>query len=219
MKIRNSKFGIGGGTCVHTVGAGVLDGPLVRHGRGSTERSWDRSLRGNVRPHRRGRRPRRPACRTWVHVGGRFVNRPYGSTPSVSGGRYTPLTPPPEGEARLLRRAEHCSAADPALAPRTKDAGFRRRGGARPRPLWDTGAGRRSDLGIAPYGATPSVSGTPSAPVCALGHTQGPRRGRQGCFVGPSIARPRIRRLRNRRAADIRPCGDGVWTGLGKNLF
>ena len=138
-----------------------------------------------MRPHRRGRRPRRPACRTWVHVGGRFVNRPYGSTPSVSGGRYTPLTPPPEGEARLLRRAEHCSAADPALAPRTKDAGFRRRGGARPRPLWDTGAGRRSDLGIAPYGATPSVSGTPSAPVCALGHTQGPRRGRQDTPLTP----------------------------------
>ena len=27
---------------------------------------------------------------------------------------------------------------------------------------------------------TPPVSGTPTAPVCALGHTQGPRRGRQG---------------------------------------
>ena len=60
-------------------------------------------------------------CRTWAQVGGRFVNRPYGGrgsgrliaaptgdggcakTPSVSGGRYTPLTPPPCGARKTLR--------------------------------------------------------------------------------------------------------------------
>ena len=35
---------------------------------------WGRNRR------RRGRRPRRPAGRTRAHVGGRFVNRPYGGT-------------------------------------------------------------------------------------------------------------------------------------------
>ncbi len=69
-----------GETSVRIVGAGALDGPLVGHRRMSAERSGDRSLRGNVRPHRRGRRPRQPVCRTSAHVCGRFMNRPYGGT-------------------------------------------------------------------------------------------------------------------------------------------
>ena len=66
-----------------------------------------------------------------------------------------------------------------------------------------------------------------AGPICRIWARDGGRfvnrpygdGGRIAAAVGPSIARPRIRRLRNRRAADIRPCGDGVWTGLGKNLF
>ena len=49
-----------------------------------------------------------PLCRTWAQLGGRGKPLPYGDggngsprrTPSVSGGRYTPLPPPPEGEAK-----------------------------------------------------------------------------------------------------------------------
>ena len=84
----------------------------------------------NVRPRRRDEHCS-SVCPTCAYVGGRFVNRPYGSTPSVSGGRYTPLTPPPEGEARLLRRGRR-----PA------------RGRAR---LSDTRAGTRATAGR-PYG-------------------------------------------------------------------
>ena len=46
-RIRNSEFGIRNlrKMFVRSVGAGALDGPLVGHGRGSAERSGDRSLR------------------------------------------------------------------------------------------------------------------------------------------------------------------------------
>ena len=64
------------------VGAGITR-PLVGHRRMSAERSGDRSLRGNVRPHRRGRRAGVPdgplvghACRD----GGRGKPLPYGET-------------------------------------------------------------------------------------------------------------------------------------------
>ncbi len=74
---------------------GACPRPFVGHASMSAERSGDRSLRGTGKPspspvasdilprwgrnrRRRGRRPRRPAGRTRAHVGGRFVNRPYG---------------------------------------------------------------------------------------------------------------------------------------------
>ncbi len=135
-------------------------------------------IRGGERPLRRGGRPRPPACWTWVQV---------------TDDRWS-----------SLRGMWVCSVGADALggplvghAPRS--AGRRGR-----RPLRRTrGYGlslkglcalrtRANALGNAPSPCrTSSVSGTPSAPVCALGHTQGPRRGRQGrpC-VGAGITRP-----------------------------
>ena len=120
-----------GETSVRIVGAGALDGPLVGHRRMSAERSGDRSLRGNVRPHRRGRRPRQPVCRTSAHVCGRFMNRPYGGTgnslPHLSqatsspagggtgGGRGKPLPCGFAGAERTDRR--------PVIANQRRNAG------------------------------------------------------------------------------------------------
>ena len=99
------------GTGVCIVGAGLVPARLSGTGAGRTNGL------------RRGRRPRRPVCRTRARVGGRFGYRPYGGR-----GDGLSRAPAPTGGDGLPRRREACPHASGALE-------------------------RRSDQGIAPYGS------------------------------------------------------------------
>ncbi len=150
------------------VGAGLsalsgMSPPVVGHGRRSA-----------------GRRGRRPLRR---RGSGRLIAAPTGDggcakTPSVSGGRYTPLTPPPEGEARrhwfaMTRGTGVCCVGDGALDVPLSDMGAGRREGQAP-PLRRTRGMRR----------TPSVTAALRLPLTP------PPKGEARRTVGPSIARP-----------------------------
>ena len=76
--------------CAHW--APPLSGEARRTGLAMTR--WE-----NLRLLRRGRRPRRPVCRTRARVGGRFVNRPYGETPLRCVGAG--ITRPPVGHTPM----------------------------------------------------------------------------------------------------------------------
>ena len=166
--------------------------------------NWPRNDTGNLRPLRRGRRPRRPACRTRARVGGRFMNRPYGGTGVCAVGDGA-LGGPPVGHGR--RSAERSGdrslrgTGKPSPSPVASDilprwGRNRRRRGRRPRrPAGRTRARVCGRFGYRPYGrrgnplphlsqATSSPAGGGTSGVGADAQPMAGPAGRSYAYVG-----------------------------------